>query len=149
MLQAVAGPTRFGPIILGADGGAGDAIITPRPAGPVQMDGQATFRRAVSTLAETSREALALAATSLDEVDLAVFHQANTRITQKVAQELGLPPDRVIDCIAEYGNTTAATLPIALTHAENSGQLHPGDKVLLAAFGAGLTWGATVVEWGA
>lgn len=91
VLQAVAGPTRFGPIILGADGGAGDAIITPRPAGPVQMDGQATFRRAVSTLAETSREALALAATSLDEVDLAVFHQANTRITQKVAQELGLP----------------------------------------------------------
>jgi 3-oxoacyl-[acyl-carrier-protein] synthase III len=147
VVQSVSGPPRFGPFVLRADGAAGKAIVAPRPAGPVRMDGQTTFRRAVASLAEASRQALALAGATLDEIDLAVYHQANSRITQRVAEELGLPNERVVDCIAEYGNTTAATLPIALNHAHRSGKLREGTRVLLGAFGAGLTWGATVLTW--
>jgi 3-oxoacyl-[acyl-carrier-protein] synthase-3 len=77
-----------------------------------------------------------------------VPHQANRRITQLVTERLGLEADRVVDCIADYGNTTAGTLPLALDYAEQRGQLRPGSRVLLTAFGAGLTWGGTVVTWG-
>jgi 3-oxoacyl-[acyl-carrier-protein] synthase-3 len=84
----------------------------------------------------------------MDEIDLFVPHQANGRITRAVGDELGLPADRVVDCINEYGNTTAGTLPIALAHAADDGRLRPGANVLLAAFGAGLAWGAMVVQWG-
>jgi 3-oxoacyl-[acyl-carrier-protein] synthase-3 len=147
VVRSMEGPPCFGPFILRADGASGHAIVAPRPAGPVRMDGQATFRRAVASLVEVSRQALAAACTSLDEIDLAVYHQANSRITHRVAQELGLPRERVVDCIAMYGNTTAATLPTALDHARLSGQLKHGSRVLLGAFGAGLTWGATVMTW--
>jgi 3-oxoacyl-[acyl-carrier-protein] synthase-3 len=65
-----------------------------------------------------------------------------------VGEKLGLRPDRVVDCISDLGNTTAATLPLALEHSVRTGRLRPGDRVLLAAFGAGFVWGATVLEWG-
>ena len=86
---------------------------------------------------------------TLDDIDVFVYHQANGRILTAVAERLGLPTDRVVDCIGEYGNTSAATLPLALAHIDDRGRLHAGDRVLLGAFGAGLTWGATVIEWGA
>jgi 3-oxoacyl-[acyl-carrier-protein] synthase III len=148
VLEAVPGPSRFGPFVMGSDGAAGSAIVAPRPAGPVTMDGQATFRRAVDTLEHVARRAAELAGAALDSIDLAVFHQANQRITRSVTERLGLPVDRVVDCIDRYGNTTAATLPLALAHAQDRGRLAPGDRVLLAAFGAGLTWGGTVFTWG-
>jgi 3-oxoacyl-[acyl-carrier-protein] synthase-3 len=85
---------------------------------------------------------------ALDEIDRFVYHQANGRILRAVGEKLGLPADRVVDCIAQYGNTSAATLPMALAFSEAEGGLRDGDRVLLAAFGAGFTWGATVVEWG-
>jgi 3-oxoacyl-[acyl-carrier-protein] synthase-3 len=88
------------------------------------------------------------AGTGLDEIDLFVYHQANGRILAAVGDRLGLPADRVVDCIGEYGNTSAATLPLALAYSEREGRLIAGDRVLLGAFGAGFTWGATVVEWG-
>jgi 3-oxoacyl-[acyl-carrier-protein] synthase III len=77
-----------------------------------------------------------------------VFHQANRRILTALIERLGLPAERVVDCIAEQGNTSAASLPLALEHARRQGLLPAGTKVLLAAVGAGFTWGATVVEWG-
>jgi 3-oxoacyl-[acyl-carrier-protein] synthase-3 len=84
----------------------------------------------------------------IEDIDLFVYHQANGRILSAVGERLGLPPDRVVDCISEYGNTSAATLPLALAYVENEGRLEAGHRVLLGAFGAGFTWGATVVEWG-
>ena len=142
-------PSRIGPAVLGADGSEGDAIHTPRPSGPVFMDGHRTFRRAVAGLTDASREALARAGMAVEDIDLFVPHQANARITKAVGDALGLQADRVADCIADYGNTTAGTLPIALAEAERQGRLRPGSRVLLAAFGAGLTWGAVTLKWGA
>ena len=84
----------------------------------------------------------------LEDIDLFVYHQANGRILSAVGERLSLPVERVVDCISEYGNTSAATLPLALEHAERDGRLQTGHRVLLGAFGAGFTWGATVVEWG-
>ena len=77
-----------------------------------------------------------------------VGSEANGRILSAVGERLGLPAGRVVDCIGQYGNTSAATLPLALAFSEREGMLAPGDRVLLGAFGAGFTWGATVLEWG-
>jgi 3-oxoacyl-[acyl-carrier-protein] synthase-3 len=101
----------------------------------------------VDTLSDVARRASALAGMGVGYLDLAVFHQANARITKAVGERLGLRPERVVDCIAEMGNTTSASLPTALAHADAAGRLHAGDRVLLAAFGAGLSWGGTVLTW--
>ena len=85
---------------------------------------------------------------TLDEIDLFVYHQANSRIIAAVGEKLGLDPAKVVDCVGEYGNTSAGSLPIALGVAREDGRLKPGSKVLLGVFGGGLTWGAGVVEWG-
>jgi 3-oxoacyl-[acyl-carrier-protein] synthase-3 len=139
---------RIGPVVLGADG-AHSALITANHSDRViRMNGHDTFKHAVARMSRATLEALALADRNLDEVDLFVYHQANSRIIRAVGEELGLPPERTADYLAGYGNTSAATLPIALTLAEEEGRLRPGAVVLLAAFGAGLAWGATVVEWG-
>ena len=92
-------------------------------------------------LASASERAVEMAGATLDDIDLFVPHQANARITRAVGDVLALPPERVVDCIEHYGNTTAGTLPIAPAHAHDDGRLTPGTRVLLAAFGAGLTWG--------
>jgi 3-oxoacyl-[acyl-carrier-protein] synthase-3 len=89
-----------------------------------------------------------LSESDIDEIDLFVYHQANSRILRAVGERLGIGEERVLDCIAEYANTSAATLPLALAHALAHGRLHGGDRVLLGAFGAGFTWGAAVIEWG-
>jgi 3-oxoacyl-[acyl-carrier-protein] synthase-3 len=148
VVRAVDGGTNVGPIILEADGTEAEAILTPRPAGPVHMDGQRTFRRAVDSLVDVAHRATALAGTTVQEIDLAVLHQANSRITRAVAERLELPEERVVDCIALMGNTTGASLPTALAYAQDAGDLRPGSRVLLAAFGAGLAWGGTVLTWG-
>ena len=85
----------------------------------------------------------------LDDIGLFVYHQANARILAAVGERLGLDRERVIDCIDRYGNTSSATLPIALADARERGMLEPGMNVVLAAFGAGFTWGAGVIQWGA
>src|SRR3954468_10833347 len=139
---------RIGPVVLGADG-AHSALITASHADRViRMNGHDTFKHAVARMSRATLEALALAGRELDDVDLFVYHQANSRIIRAVGEVLSLPPERTADYLAGYGNTSAATLPMALTLAEEEGRLHPGSVVLLAAFGAGLAWGATVVEWG-
>ncbi|MDQ3777715.1 MAG: 3-oxoacyl-ACP synthase, partial [Actinomycetota bacterium] len=111
------------------------------------MQGHDTFKAAVHRLSESTLEAVAREDLTLDDIDLFVYHQANARILAAVGERLGLERDRVIDCIDRYGNTSSATLPIALAEAKELGKLEPGSTVLLAAFGAGFTWGAGVIEW--
>jgi 3-oxoacyl-[acyl-carrier-protein] synthase III len=94
-----------------------------------------------------TQEVVSEAGLALEEIDLFVYHQANSRIISAVGERLGLPGDRVIDCLAECGNTSAASIPIALSQAAGQGMLREGSRVLLSAFGAGLTWGAGIVEW--
>jgi 3-oxoacyl-[acyl-carrier-protein] synthase-3 len=112
------------------------------------MQGHETFKYAVDLMAGSTTEAVEKAGLTLDDVDLFVYHQANARILRAVGERLGLDPDRVIDSIAKLGNTSAATIPLALAQAKAGGQLRKGARVLLGAFGAGLSWGATVIEWG-
>lgn len=142
-----AGDGGVGPVVLGSDGDAAEHIVCPL-GGVLRMDGHATFRRAVEEMSEAAREACRRAQITLDEVDLVVPHQANARIIAGIRERLGLPAERMLDAIAETGNTSAASLPIALTEAAATGRLAPGSRVLLVAFGAGLTWGAALVDWG-
>jgi 3-oxoacyl-[acyl-carrier-protein] synthase III len=147
VLQATGETGRIGPIVLGSDGAGADHIIVPREEGVIRMRGHETFREAVARLSLATVQAARAAGTRLDDIDLFVYHQANGRILTAVGERLGLPADRVVDCISQYGNTSAATLPLALAHVDEQGRLKPGNRVLLGAFGAGFTWGATVVEW--
>ena len=148
IVRAVDSPSRIGPVVLGSDGSHCDLITASHADRVLHMNGHDTFKHAVARMSGATLEALSLAGRRLEDVDLFVYHQANSRIIRAVGEELGLPPERTADYLAGYGNTSAATLPIALTLAEEEGRLHDGAVVLLAAFGAGLAWGATVVEWG-
>ena len=148
VLQATGETGRIGPIVLGSDGAGADHIIVPREEGVIRMRGHETFREAVARLSLATVQAARAAGTRLDDIDLFVYHQANGRILSAVGERLGLAAERVVDCISHYGNTSAATLPLALAHVDEQGRLKLGHRVLLGAFGAGFTWGATVVEWG-
>jgi len=141
-------PGRIGPVVLRADHEGADLIRLER-GGRIQMRGQDTFRAAVTRLAEVTREALDASGVELADIDLFVYHQANSRIIRAVGQRLGLDPARVVDYVERFANSSTATLPIALSVAQAEGRLAAGDRVLLAAFGGGFTWGAAVVEWGA
>ena len=141
-------PGELGPVVLGADGGHAGLIVADRDSGLLTMDGHETFKQAVKRLAQVTREACDAAGVALDDVDLFIYHQANTRILAALAERLGLDPARVVDCIATMGNTSAASVPLALERARRDGRLGAGMRVLLAAAGSGFTWGAGVVEWG-
>lgn len=142
-----AGAGAVGPVVLGADGDRGDAVWLSREHGAIVMDGQATYRLAVAHLAEVTEQAARAAGLRLSEVDLFVFHQANRRILRALVERLELPAERVVDAIAHVGNTSAASLPLALAQARDEGRLAPGDRVLLGAVGSGFTWGGAVVTW--
>ena len=133
--------------MLGADGGGANSIYAKHEDHKLYMQGHDTFREAVRRLSGATLEAVAIAGMDLDDIDLFVYHQANTRILSAVGERLSLDTDKVIDCIDRYGNTSSATIPIALAEARETGKLKTGDKVLLGAFGAGFTWGAGVIEW--
>ena len=135
---------RIGPIVLGSDAAGAEHIHVRRERPVIFMQGHETFREAVARMSDATLEACAAADAELDDIDLFVYHQANGRILAAVGERLGVDPERVVDCIGEYGNTSAATVPLALFEADPS----PGELVLLGAFGAGFTWGATVVRWG-
>jgi 3-oxoacyl-[acyl-carrier-protein] synthase III len=139
---------RIGPFVLGSDGGAASAIRATRARGVLEMEGHETFLMAVDKLSSATLEVLELAELGLDDVDLFVYHQANSRILTAVAERLSLPRERVFDCIAELGNTSAASVPIALREAVRVGALRPKARVVLGAVGAGLVWGTTVLTWG-
>jgi 3-oxoacyl-[acyl-carrier-protein] synthase-3 len=147
-LVATDEPSRIGPVVLGADGGGAGHIVVERGEALIRMRGHETFREAVARLSESTIAATEASDVSLDEIDLFVYHQANGRILSAVGERLGLSAERVVDCIGEFGNTSAATLPLALAFSEERGLLGGADRVLLGAFGAGFTWGAVVAEWG-
>jgi len=136
----------IGPIILHTDPSGADLIRLDR-GGRIQLRGPETFRSAVAALSQVTLEALEATGFRLADIDLFVYHQANSRIIRAVGERLDLDPERVVDYMARFANTSSATLPMALTIAEQEGRLRPGDRVLLAAFGGGFTFGATVLRW--
>jgi 3-oxoacyl-[acyl-carrier-protein] synthase-3 len=143
------GTGRIADIVLNCDATGADSIRASHEEQIIHMQGHDTFKAAVQRMSESTLEAVQRAGLELAEIDLFVYHQANARILTAVSERLGLDSDRVINCIDRYGNTSSATLPIALVDARERGMLEPGMNVLLAAFGAGFTWGAGVIEWGA
>jgi 3-oxoacyl-[acyl-carrier-protein] synthase-3 len=115
----------------------------------VHQDGQAVFKYAVRKMAESSETLLKRNGLTGEDVDLFVPHQANRRIIMSAAERLGMPEERIIINIDEFGNTTAGTIPLALESARQQGRLKKGDTVLMASVGAGFTVGATLLKWGA
>ena len=148
--------------VLGADGRAAEILIIPaggtrQPATPqtvaardhtIRMpNGREVFKRAVVEMANACRQLLEKSGHTPDDVTLLIPHQANARIMIAVAERLGITGDRAVVDVAEVGNTSAASIPIALDRAYRSGRVHEGDLVLMASFGAGLAWGANLVRW--
>src|SRR5258708_30416037 len=113
------------------------------------MDGRETFKSATRVMEEAALRACAIAEVAPGELALVVPHQANRRIVEAVARRLGIGLDRFSLNLDRYGNTSSASIPLALEEASSAGRLQPGDRVLLVGFGSGLTWGATVMTWGA
>ena len=113
----------------------------------VRMEGRETYRYATKTMASSALTAIERAGWSPDDIDLFIPHQANVRIIESVAKGLGLPMDKMFVNVDRYGNTSAASVGIALAEAVNTGRIKVGDKVVLVAFGAGLTSGAIALEW--
>jgi 3-oxoacyl-[acyl-carrier-protein] synthase III len=148
VVRAAPAPGRVGPVVLGSDGERADLITATHEERRVRMRGHETFKQAVARMSQATLGALDAAELELADVDLFVYHQANSRIIRAVGEELRLPAARTVDYVDRFGNTSAGTLPMALALAEAEGRLSGGEIVLLAAFGAGLTWGATVIEWG-
>ncbi|HBQ95787.1 MAG TPA: 3-oxoacyl-ACP synthase [Sulfobacillus sp.] len=156
--------TEFGILssYLQADGRGGDLLIQPgggslMPASKesvetrqhyLKMNGNETFRFAVKALPEAVEEGLKRAGLEVGDMDLLVPHQANLRIIDAAVRRFELSPERVVINIDRYGNTSVATIPLALQEARMEGRLHDGDVVVLCAFGAGLTWGSNVIRWG-
>ena len=113
----------------------------------LKMNGKEVFRHAVTRFPEVINEALEANSLTTENIDLLIPHQANLRITQIVQKKLGLSDDQVFSNIHKYGNTTAATIPIALAEAFNEGRIKEGDLLVLAAFGAGFTWASAIMKW--
>ena len=115
---------------------------------PITMNGQEIYRFAVKRVPEVIEKALFRANITVDKIDWLLLHQANQRILDAVADRLHIPADKVISNLAKYGNTSAASIPIALDEAVREGKIKQGDIIATAGFGAGLTWGAAIFQWG-
>ncbi|MDX2096976.1 MAG: beta-ketoacyl-ACP synthase III [Leptolyngbyaceae cyanobacterium bins.59] len=114
----------------------------------IAMNGQEVYRFAVRQVPEVIEKALYRAGMTVDQVDWLLLHQANQRILDAVADRLKLPHEKVISNLAHYGNTSAASIPLALDEAVRQGKVKPGDVLASSGFGAGLTWGAAIFQWG-
>ncbi|MEH2369111.1 beta-ketoacyl-ACP synthase III [Nostoc sp.] len=125
-----------------------DINITKGTYQPITMNGKEVYRFAVQKVPEIIDKALFQANISVDQVDWLILHQANQRIIDAVAQRLNIPEHKVISNLAQYGNTSAASIPLALDEAVRQGKIKPNDIVATSGFGAGLTWGAAVFQWG-
>lgn len=142
------GAGRIGPVLLHSDGEGAELIRVELSERLLRMDGHATFLRAVAALTGSTRELLERESLTTGDIDLFVYHQANGRILSAVGERLGVTDGRVLDVIAETGNTSAASIPLALGDAVASGRLRPGMRVVVGAVGAGLVWGTALIEWG-
>jgi 3-oxoacyl-[acyl-carrier-protein] synthase III len=129
--------------LLYVDGG----VSTTGTSGQLRMQGNLVFRHAVEKLAKTAHIALDKAGLSAEQVDWLVPHQANARIITATAQKMGLPMDKVVLTVADHGNTSAASIPLALSVADGEGRFAPGDVIVTEAIGGGLSWGSVVLRW--
>jgi 3-oxoacyl-[acyl-carrier-protein] synthase-3 len=142
------GDGAVGPVALSADGALADVIVASHKDRKLRVEGHETFQSAVRRLSESTVVATARAGLQLEDIDLFVYHQANARILRAVAERLDLPHAKVADYIGEVGNTSAASIPLTLGLLRDDGRLRPGQRVLVAAIGAGFTWGAGTIQWG-
>ena len=161
VLQASDQPGGVLSAVLHSDGSGGDLLSIPGGGSRypsteatvgdgkhyIQMDGKEVFRFATRVMASATQEVLACAGLTLDQIQWIVPHQANIRIIESAARGLKLPMDRFIVNIEHYGNTSTASIPIAIVEAVEKGQIKPGEKIVMVGFGAGLTWGALAAEW--
>lgn len=161
LLGAGSGDQGFVAYSLGSDGSGADLLCIPgggsrEPLTPerlaagrqfIRMEGRAVFKWAVNLLADSIRQVVAAAGLTTDELSLVVLHQANRRILDAAADALGIPRERLLINLNRYGNTSAASIPLALDEALTAGRLRRGDHVLLSGFGAGLAWGTGVLRW--
>jgi 3-oxoacyl-[acyl-carrier-protein] synthase-3 len=138
-------PTGIGPVVWGSAGDQAEKIIIPERNGYLTQDGQAVFRWATTALAPVAAEACARAGVKPEDVSAFVPHQANLRIIEPIARKLGIPRERVADDIVHAGNTSSASIPLALSRMAEQGRLTPGTPALLLAFGAGLSYAAQVI----
>mgnify|MGYP001187538771 FL=1 len=143
----------IGPAVIHAEGQYAELVtavrVHPEHGRPIfTMSGQETYTVAVRSLVDVTREVLELAGMELDDIDLFVYHQANGRILRAVADRLQLPEEKTVSVVQKTGNTSAASIPIALDDAYASGRLVPGQKVLMAAIGAGFVTAGASAEWG-
>jgi len=129
--------------LLYTDGG----VSSTRTAGHLRMQGKEVFKHAVTNIANAIQQSTDAAGLSPHDIDWFVPHQANQRILDGTARKVGISPDRVISTIAEHGNTSAASVPLALCTAVQDGRIKRGDLVLMEAMGGGFTWGAALVRW--
>ena len=134
-------------VTLRTDGACAD-LISLRHGGVMHMEGGETYRQAVRRLVEVTRDVVDRAGMQLGDVDLFVYHQANVRILKAVGERLGVDPGTVVNAMAGVGNTSAASIPLALAAAEDDGRLEPGTTVVAAGIGGGLAYGAVLLEWG-
>ena len=125
------------------DGGPGSTGTT----GHLRMQGKEVFRHAVEKLADTAHRALDKAGLSQDQVDWLVPHQANLRIIEATARRMHLPMEKVVLTVADHGNTSAASIPLALSVADTQGKFKPGDVIVTEAIGGGMSWGSVVLRW--
>lgn len=151
----------IGPFVLGSDGSGADLIMVPgggsrlpqHAAGYTDSDryfvmqGQPVYRRAIEMMTQATARVLELAGWPMSAVDWLVCHQANLRILRTVAARLRIPVERCLVNLDEVGNTSAASIPLALAHGAETGAFHPGDRIVLTGFGGGLTWGSTLLRW--
>jgi 3-oxoacyl-[acyl-carrier-protein] synthase-3 len=129
--------------LLYVDGG----VSATQTSGHLRMEGREVFRHAVQKLAETAERAMDRAGIAASDLDWIVPHQANRRIIVKTAEKLGVPLEQVVLTVQDHGNTSAASIPLALSTSVRNGQVKPGDLVLVEAIGGGLAWGAGVIRW--
>ena len=149
--DSFSGSTSF---VLGNDGAGVGTIYTPGPCGVndghyfITMKGPETFRFAVNIVYQATTAVIAAANLELTDIDLIIPHQANTRIIKSAARLLDVPMDKFYVNVERYGNTSAASIPIALCEAVDEGRIKDGDRIVLVGFGGGLSWAAMVIEWG-
>lgn len=127
----------------------GDGVILSKGSyNRLAMNGKEVYKFATREVPKVITEALEAAEMTADDIDWLLLHQANIRIMETVASRLGIPMEKVITNLADYGNTSAASIPLALDEAVRKGQVKKGDVIACAGFGAGLSWGSAIMKWG-
>lgn len=147
VLEAVEGPGQLLSWDIDSDGSA-EELLYCDVGGHIQMEGKEVFRRAVRIMVDSGEKSLRAAGVSADDIALVVPHQANIRIIQAACDRLGIPIDKAATVLHYTGNTSSASIPLALVDALNAGRLKDGDLVLLVGFGAGMTAASAVLRWG-